>query len=73
MKTSLLQDIFRIALGAFMILAGVGHLTFQRQEFVNQSDTNSKRFIRLLFQPVLILWVLWSTNVLEYLITRNKE
>ena len=73
MKTSLLKDIFRIALGAFMILAGVGHLTFQRQEFVNQSDTNSKRFIRLLFQPVLILWVLWSTNVLEYLITRNKE
>lgn len=140
MKTSLLQDIFRIVLGAFMILAGVGHLTFQRQEFVAQVpmwlprdpafvdfvvvssgiveialglgmifitkyriqmgialalfyvlvfpgnisqynngisafglDTDQKRFIRLLFQPVLILWALWSTNALKYLITRNKE
>lgn len=140
MKTSLLQDIFRIVLGAFMILAGVGHLTFQRQEFVAQVpmwlprdpafvdfvvvssgileialglgmifitkyriqmgialalfyvlvfpgnisqynngisafglDTDQKRFIRLLFQPVLILWALWSTNALRYLITRNKE
>lgn len=140
MKTSLLQDIFRIILGAFMILAGVGHLTFQRQEFVAQVpmwlprdpafvdfvvvssgiveialglgmifitkyriqmgialalfyvlvfpgnisqynngisafglDTDQKRFIRLLFQPVLILWALWSTNALKYLITRNKE
>lgn len=140
MKTSLLQDIFRIVLGAFMILTGVGHLTFQRQEFVAQVpmwlprdpnfidfvvvssgaveialglamiflirhrikigialavfyvlvfpgnisqynhglsafglDTDQKRFIRLLFQPVLILWALWSTNALRYLITRNKE
>lgn len=140
MKTSLLQDIFRIVLGAFMIIAGVGHLTFQRQEFVAQVpmwlprdpafvdfvvvssgileialglgmifitkyriqmgialalfyvlvfpgnisqynngisafglDTDQKRFIRLLFQPVLILWALWSTNALKYLITRNKE
>jgi len=139
MKTSLLQDIFRIVLGAFMILAGVGHLTFQRQEFVAQVplwlprdpafvdfvvvssgiveialglgmifiakyriqigivlalfyvlvfpgnisqynngisafglDTDQKRFIRLLFQPVLILWALWSTNALKYLIFRNK-
>lgn len=140
MKTSLLQHIFKIVLCAFMILAGVGHLTFQRQEFVAQVpmwlprdpafvdfvvvssgiveialglgmifitkyriqmgialalfyvlvfpgnisqynngisafglDTDQKRFIRLLFQPVLILWALWSTNALKYLITRNKE
>ncbi|KDN54452.1 DoxX family protein [Flavobacterium seoulense] len=139
MKTSLFQDIFKIILGAFMILAGVGHLTFQRQEFVAQVplwlprdpafvdfvvvssgiveialglgmifiakyriqigivlalfyvlvfpgnisqynngisafglDTDQKRFIRLLFQPVLILWALWSTNALKYLIFRNK-
>ena len=139
MKTSLFQDIFRIVLGAFMILAGVGHLTFQRQEFVAQVplwlprdpafvdfvvvssgiveialglgmifiakyriqigivlalfyvlvfpgnisqynngisafglDTDQKRFIRLLFQPILILWALWSTNALKYLIFRNK-
>ena len=139
MKTSLLQNIFRFVLGAFMVLAGVGHLTFQRQEFVAQVplwlprdpafvdfvvvssgiveialglgmifiakyriqigivlalfyvlvfpgnisqynngisafglDTDQKRFIRLLFQPVLILWALWSTNALKYLIFKNK-
>jgi uncharacterized membrane protein len=33
MKTSFLQNAARIALGAAMILAGVGHLTFQRREF----------------------------------------
>ncbi|WP_328394716.1 DoxX family protein [Nocardia sp. NBC_00416] len=26
-------------------------------------DTDRKRFVRLLFQPVLILWALWSTGV----------
>ncbi|MET8795903.1 hypothetical protein ABZV91_05495 [Nocardia sp. NPDC004568] len=26
-------------------------------------DTDEKRFVRLLFQPVLILWALWSTGV----------
>ncbi len=25
-------------------------------------DTDAKRFIRLFFQPVLILWALWSTG-----------
>ena len=140
MKASLLQNIFRIILGSFMILAGVGHLTFQRQEFVAQVpmwlprdpafidfvvvssgiveialglgmifitkyriktgialavfyvlvfpgnisqythgisafglDTDQKRFLRLLFQPVLILWALWSTNALKYLRNKNKE
>ncbi|GGL01745.1 DoxX family protein [Nocardia jinanensis] len=26
-------------------------------------DTDRKRFVRLLFQPVLVLWALWSTGV----------
>lgn len=130
MKTSLFQNILRILLGAFMVLAGIGHLTFQRVEFraqvpgwlpdnphvtdfvvvasgvveimlglamifwVKQKikvgialaifyvlvfpgnisqythgidafglDTDLKRLIRLFFQPVLILWALWSTGV----------
>lgn len=120
----------RILLGAFMMLAGIGHLTFQRIEFLAQVpswlpddpnfrnfvvissgvveimlglamifwtkqrikvgialaifyvlvfpgnisqytngidafglDTDLKRLIRLFFQPVLILWALWSTGV----------
>ncbi len=119
----------RILLGTFMLLAGIGHLTFQRTEFLAQVprwlpdspsfmdfivvssgvveiifglamifwvkqkikvgialaifyvlvfpgnisqytngidafglDTDLKRLIRLFFQPVLILWALWSTG-----------
>ena len=130
MKTSLFQNIMRILLGAFMLLAGIGHLTFQRTEFLAQVprwlpdsprlmdfvvlssgvveiilglamifwtkqkmkvgialaifyvlvfpgnisqytngidafglDTDQKRLIRLFFQPVLILWALWSTGL----------
>lgn len=125
----------RILLGAFMLLAGIGHLTFQRTEFLAQVprwlphnpgfmdfvvvssgvveiglglamiflvkqkvkvgivlaifyvlvfpgnisqytngidafglDTDQKRLIRLFFQPVLIIWALWSTGVF-----RKKE
>lgn len=130
MKTSSFQNAMRILLGAFMLLAGIGHLTFQRKEFLAQVpgwlpdnpgfmdfvvissgvveiilglamifwvkqkikvgialaifyvlvfpgnisqytngidafglDTDQKRLIRLFFQPVLILWALWSTGV----------
>ena len=27
-------------------------------------DSDSARFIRLLFQPVLVIWALWSTNAM---------
>lgn len=137
MKTSRVQNIFRIILGSFMTFAGFGHLTFQRDEFQAQVpgwlpsdpafidfvvissgiveialglamifwtkhkvnvglalaifyvlifpgnisqytngidafglDTDQKRLIRLFFQPVLILWALWSTGALKFLIRR---
>lgn len=35
-KTSKLQNAFRVVLGSFMILAAIGHLTFQRLEFQAQ-------------------------------------
>lgn len=35
-STSKTQNVFRIILGLFMILAAIGHLTFQRQEFQAQ-------------------------------------
>jgi uncharacterized membrane protein len=123
-----MKNILRIVLGAFMVLAGIGHLTFQRTEFqaqvpdwvplskdfivlasgiieiglglalifftkqrpkvglalalffvlifpgnINQYfnhinafglDTDQSRLIRLFFQPVLVLWALWSTDAL---------
>ncbi|MNK31464.1 hypothetical protein D3C87_499000 [compost metagenome] len=132
MKTSFFQNAMRILLGSFMLFAGIGHLTFQRTEFLAQVptwlpddprfmdfvvvasgiveiilglamifwlrqkikvgialaifyvlvfpgnisqytngidafglDTDQKRLIRLFFQPLLILWALWSTGVFK--------
>ncbi len=125
-KISKAQTAGRIILGLFLSLAGIGHLTFQRQEFLAQVppwlpiepdlvvvlsgiveitlgasllflskyrtmvgwvvgaffvavfpgniaqlvehrdafglNSDAQRWIRLLFQPVLILWALWSTG-----------
>jgi len=140
MKTTPIQNVFRIVLGLFMTFAGIGHLTFQRKEFLAQVpawlpndpgfmdfivlssgiveillgltmifltkykvwvgislalfyvlifpgnisqyvndidafglDTDRKRLIRLFFQPVLILWALWSTGALAYFSERFRE
>lgn len=35
-------------------------------------DTDRARFIRLFFQPVLILWALWSTDALKVLTRRES-
>jgi uncharacterized membrane protein len=130
-NTSTLQKAARILLGTFMVIAGIGHLTFQRKAFQAQVpdslpvpkdltvvlsgyveialgltlifykkqrintglflavfyvlifpgniaqyinkrtafglDTDEKRLGRLFFQPVLILWALWSTGALAKL------
>lgn len=138
-NTSTLQNIFRVLLGAIMALAGIGHLTFQREEFQAQVprwlpeskalmdfivlasgvveialglamifmtrykvkvglllglfyilifpgnisqythgidafglDTDFKRLGRLFFQPLLVLWALWSTGALKYLIQKRN-
>ena len=136
-QTNKLQSFFRVLLGAFMVLAAVGHFTFLRLEFQTQvpnwlplskdlivilsgivelflglsmifwtrkkirvgfalpifyvlifpgniaqyiNHTNAfglnsdkARFIRLLFQPVLILWALWSTVALQWLLARGRR
>jgi len=139
MQTNL-QKVFRVLLGSLMVLAGIGHLSFQREEFQAQVprwlphdpgfmdlivlssglveialglslifllkhrvkagialalfyiiifpgnisqytngidafglDTDQKRLIRLFFQPVLILWALWSTGALPYLMNKPKK
>ena len=118
--TSTIQNVFRVLLGLFMLMAGIGHLSFQREAFQAQVpdwiplskdliiilsgiveigfglamlfftrmkvqvgialalfyiavfpgniaqyrnsidafglDTDQKRFIRLFFQPVLMIW-----------------
>ncbi|UII27481.1 DoxX family membrane protein [Fulvivirga maritima] len=135
--TSKVQKVFRIILGLFMIMAAVGHMTFQRGEFQAQVpdwvplgkdlvvilsgiaelilgvsmvflgrfkvwaglalaifyvlifpgniaqylngidafglDTDKKRLIRLFFQPVLILWALWSSGALKALLHKKSS
>jgi uncharacterized membrane protein len=136
-ETNTIQKVLRIILGAFMVLAAVGHLTHQRVEFqaqvpdwiplgkdlvvilsgivelvfglsmifwknervrvgialaiffvlifpgnINQYvnninafglDTDKARLIRLFFQPVLVLWALWSTGALRALLKKNNK
>ena len=125
----MIKNLIRIAIGAFMLLAGIGHLTYARETFQAQVpdwipltkdfvvlssgvveivlgfvmiflvkqrkyaglalalffvlvfpgnisqylehrdgfglDTDTKRFVRLLFQPVLIFAALYSTDALK--------
>ena len=70
MKTTKIQRFFRILLGLFMALAGIGHLTFQREEFHAQvprwlpSDAAfmdfvvvSSGIVEILLGLSLIFWV----------------
>ena len=125
-RTTILRTLFRLVLGAFLLFAGIGHLTVAREAFLAQVptwlpfdgdfvvvasgiveillgasllalgryrvqvgwivaaffvaifpgnisqlvthtdsfglNTDLDRSIRLLFQPVLVLWALWSTG-----------
>lgn len=64
-----------IALAIFFLLIFPGNIS----QYTNGLDgfgldTDRKRFIRLLFQPVLMLWALWSTGALKHLLNnRNKK
>ena len=135
--TSTIQNVFRVLLGLFMLMAGTGHLSFQREAFQAQVpdwipsskdlivilsgmveigfglamlfftrmkvqvgialalfyivvfpgniaqyrnsidafglDTDQKRFIRLFFQPVLMIWALWCTGAITYLKNRMRN
>lgn len=61
-----------IALAIFYVLIFPGNIA----QYLNHTnafhlDTDNARFIRLFFQPVLIVWALWSTGALKYLFSRN--
>lgn len=63
-----------ILLSLFYILIFPGNIS----QYVNDIDafgldTDRKRLIRLFFQPVLIIWALWSTGAFAYLLERFKE
>ncbi|HWK57017.1 MAG TPA: hypothetical protein VNQ80_06760 [Parapedobacter sp.] len=76
-RTPWLRQLSRILLAFFMVATGIGHLTFLRQEFQAQVprrvplDTDAKRLARLFFQPVLVVWALWSSGAWSYLRRRT--
>ncbi len=129
-QTTIVQTVFRLLLGAFLLFAGITHLTVARKEFlaqvpqwiplsgdlvvvlsgiaeivlgaallvlsgyralvgwivaaffvvifpgnisqyVNRVDafglnTDTARAVRLLFQPLLVVWALWSTGAWQF-------
>jgi uncharacterized membrane protein len=133
--TGTARTVLRWALGGVLVVAGVGHLTTQREEFQAQVpewmpvdedvvvvasgvveillgaalllvrrqrvavglvvagffvvifpgnvaqyvektdafglDTDAKRLVRLFFQPVLVVWALWSTGAWRWLTARR--
>ena len=61
-----------IALAVFFVLIFPGNIN----QYTNSIDafgldTDRARFIRLFFQPVLILWALWSTGALSALFKKS--
>ncbi|WP_114201468.1 hypothetical protein [Janibacter anophelis] len=48
----------------------IAQLTERRDAFGLTSDTS--RAVRLLFQPVLVLWALWCTDVVQWWRTRPR-
>ena len=63
-----------LAAAAFFVLIFPGNIS----QYVNRIDafglnTDQARFNRLFFQPVLVLWALWSTDAWRVLFTRKAK
>ena len=63
-----------ITVAVFFILIFPGNIN----QYLNQIDafgldTDQKRLIRLSFQPLLVLWALWSMNVIRLTKKSNKS
>ena len=63
-----------IALAIFYVLVFPGNIS----QYTNRVDafgldTDQKRLIRLFFQPLLVLWALWSTGVFKYLAAKRNN
>jgi uncharacterized membrane protein len=61
----------RIRVGLFLAIFYVLIFPGNIGQYINHInafglDTDKARLIRLFFQPVLILWALWSTGALKY-------
>ena len=62
-----------IALAIFYLLIFPGNIA----QYINHTnafglDTDTKRLIRLFFQPILIYWALWPANAFSYIQGKNE-
>ncbi len=62
------RQMIGLLVGLFFILIFPGNIN----QYLNQIDafgldTDQKRLIRLFFQPLLVLWAIWSTGASTYL------
>lgn len=69
-----LKVITGISLAIFYILIFPGNIN----QYVNDINafglnTDTRRLLRLFFQPVLVLWALWSSGGLYYLLKRIRN
>ena len=65
-----------LTVALFFVLIFPGNIN----QYVNQIDafglnSDRERLIRLFFQPLLVLWALWSTGTIHYLkrVSRTKK
>ncbi|SHF44862.1 Uncharacterized membrane protein [Salegentibacter echinorum] len=62
-----------LAIAIFFVLIFPGNIS----QYVNEVDafglnTDQSRLIRLFFQPVLVVWTLWSTGAFKAVMNRKK-
>ena len=63
-----------VVTGLFFIAIFQGNIAqFTEQRDAFGLNTDEARAIRLLFQPVLVIWALWSTAAFAYLKTLQKR
>jgi uncharacterized membrane protein len=67
---------YRVQIGWVTALFFIAIFPGNISQYVNHADgfgldTDTKRFIRLFFQPVLVAWALWSTGA--WTTWRNKQ
>lgn len=63
-----------LVVAAFFVAVFPGNIA----QYLNHADgfgldTDRARFLRLFFQPVLVVWALWSTNALEIVTARRRR
>lgn len=63
-----------LALSIFFVLVFLGNI----DQYTNgidafRLDTDLKRLIRLFFQPLLILWALWSTGAIQFYFPKKEK